>query len=73
MWVKCKAKTDVIGTYCAYVIPHAPEERLDVIEGGWADECAVVEDEADPEVVHEDGEAGHDGDDTPWSAKLVAV
>ena len=32
---------------------------------------AVIEDEAYPEVVHEDGETGHDGDNAPWAAELI--
>ena len=35
------------------------------------DEFAVVEDETYPEVVHEDREAGHDGDDDPWATELI--
>ncbi len=53
------------------MLPHAPEERLDVIDGGGVYKGAVVEDQADPEVVHQDREAGHDGEDTPWTTELI--
>jgi len=35
-----------------YVSPHAPQERLDVVDGRGKDELPVVEGEANPEVVH---------------------
>ena len=54
------------------MVPHTPEERLDIIDGGGVDKGAVVEDQADPEVVHENGEAGHDIEDPPWSTELIS-
>ena len=57
-------------THHTDVLPHTPEEGLDVIDRGGVDEFTVVEDETYPEVVHEDGEAGHDSEDAPWSTKL---
>lgn len=53
------------------MLPHAPEERLNVVDRGGANEVAIIEHEAYPEVVHEDGEAGHDGNDAPWTAELI--
>ena len=35
------------------------------------DQLPVIEDEADPQVVHEHREPGHDRDHTPWTAKLI--
>lgn len=39
-------------------------------EALWALELAVVEDEADPEVIHERGEAEHHCGDADWTAEL---
>ena len=55
------------------MLPHTPEEGLNVIDRGGVDELAVIEHETDPEVIHEDWEAGHDGDHTPWSTKLIST
>lgn len=54
------------------MVPHTPEERLDIIDGGGVDKGAVVEDQADPEVVHQNREAGHDSEDPPWSTELIS-
>ena len=35
------------------------------------DKRTVIEDEAYPEVVHENGETGHDGHNTPWSTEFI--
>jgi len=53
--------------------PHAPEERLDVVDGSGVDELAIIEPQANPEVVHEDGESSHNSTDAPWTTKFVAA
>ena len=49
---------------------HSLEEGPNVIDRVRDDELAIVEPEADPEVVHEQREQCHQGSDTPWTAKL---
>ena len=66
----CRKKQKLV-THHTNVLPHAPKERLNVIDRGRMDKRAVIEDEAYPEVVHENGETGHDGHNTPWSTKLI--
>lgn len=48
------------------------QEVLDVApcEALWALQFAIVEDEADPEVVHERREAEHHCGDSDWTTKL---
>lgn len=53
--------------------PHAPEERRDVVDGGGVDELAIIEPQANPEVVHKDRKSTHNGTDAPWSTKFVAA
>lgn len=45
---------------------------LDVVpcKGLWALKFAIVENKADPEVVHEGREAEHHGGDSDWSTEL---
>ena len=53
------------------MVPHTPEERLDIIDGGGVDKGAVVEDQADPEVVHQDRKSCHNCNYTPRAAKFI--
>lgn len=60
-------------TYLGNVTPHPRKERLDVLGRVRINKLAIVEPEANPEIIHEDREASHDGDDTPWPTELVPV
>lgn len=55
------------------MIPHTPEEGDDIGGGVGEDQLTIVEDKAYPEVVHEDGESGHDSDNAPWSTELIPM
>lgn len=55
------------------MLPHASEERYNVIAGLREDYLTVVEHKTYPQVVHEDRESRHDGKDAPGSAKLIPV
>lgn len=60
-------------TYLGNMPPHLGKERLDVLGGCRMHKLAIVEPEANPKIVHENGEASHDGDDAPRTTELVAV
>lgn len=60
-------------TYSADMFPHTTEERQNIINGAWEGELPVVEDEAYPKVVHENGEARHDSHDSPRATKLIST
>ena len=52
--------------------PHPAKEWLDVIDRLREDNLALVEGQADPEIVHEDGESKHDCGYTPWATEFVS-
>ena len=58
--------------YLGDMCPHASQERLDVLTGGRIHELAIIEPEADPEIVHQAGEECHDSKCTPRSTELIA-
>lgn len=58
-------------THYADVLPHAAQEWLNVIHGFGGDKVTIVEHKTDPEVVHKDWEASHNGQYPPWSTKFI--
>lgn len=50
--------------------PHFEQEWLNIIHRSWIHEFAIVEPQANPQVVHQDWEASDDGCDTPWTTEL---
>ena len=57
--------------YGADMLPHPAKEGLDVSDRRGMDELAVVELEADPEVVHENREECHDKYNANWTTKFI--
>lgn len=55
------------------MLPHSVQEWKDIVDGGRVHKLAVVKYQTNPEVVHEDGEPSHDGDDTPRPSELISV
>lgn len=53
------------------MLPHSPQKRLDVIKRLGVNQLAIAENQANPEIVHEDGEASHHGSDANWPSKLI--
>ena len=55
------------------MVAHSPDEWLDVLYRCWMNKFAIVKPQTNPEVIHEDRETCHDGNDTPWATKLIAT
>ena len=60
-------------THHTNVLPHTPEEGLDVIHRGGMNERAIIKDQAYPEVVHQDGEERHNEHNASGTSKLESV
>lgn len=59
-------------TYIVDMPAHSVQEGDDVVEALGDDELAIVEPEANPEIVHQDREERHHGRDAKRTAKLVS-
>jgi hypothetical protein len=58
--------------YDSYMVPHAKKKGLYIIHRFWEDQLAVVEPQTDPEIIHQDREARHNGDNAPGPAKFIS-
>ncbi len=50
--------------HSANMVPHSEQERPDVLKRRGMNKLSVVEPQADPEIIHEQGEPSHNGRDT---------
>ena len=55
------------------MLPHSLEEWLNIINRFWSNQLAIVEPQAYPQVVHEDGKADHHGCDSERSPEFVPL
>lgn len=53
------------------MIQYFEEEGFGFLDGMRVYKVAVIEPKARPEVVHQDGEASHNGQDAPRTTKLI--
>lgn len=54
------------------MLPQTAQEWLNVIYGVRVDELAIVEDQADPQIVHKHRESSHNSQDTPRATELIS-
>ena len=60
-------------THIVDVRAHALKEGANVVDAVGNDNLAIVEPQADPQVVHEHGEERHHGSDADGSAEFIPV